>query len=172
MRVKKLYLIIALLLSVLLVGGCANKAEKLTELQQSQLQLQQQVQIKEVEAAEVMKSAQKYNRLTNKYQNLVRKQIDVVNGLKKSYDELGDSNTKEEVIIENKLIKATQDSVKLQRKLKRYSQKAMLNVKKAEELEKEVQVEEETVKNTEKQIVEIKQEIKQEQRVKVESNDE
>ena len=172
MKVKKLYLIIALLLSVLLVGGCANKAEKLTELQQSQLQLQQQVQIKEVEAAEVMKSAQKYNRLTNKYQNLVRKQIDVVNGLKKSYDELGDSNTKEEVIIENKLIKATQDSVKLQRKLKRYSQKAMLNVKKAEELEKEVQVEEETVKNTEKQIVEIKQEIKQEQRVKVESNDE
>ena len=50
--------------------------------------------------------------------------------------------------------------MKLQRKLKRYSQKAMLNVKKAEELEKEVQVEEETVKNTEKQIVEIKQEIK------------
>ena len=169
MKVKKLYLIIALLLSVLLVGGCANKAEKLTELQQSQLQLQQQVQIKEVEAAEVMKSAQKYNRLTNKYQNLVRKQIDVVNGLKKSYDELGDSNTKEEVIIENKLIKATQDSVKLQRKLKRYSQKAMLNVKKAEKLEKKVQVEEkETVNNTEKQIVKIKQE----QRVKVESNNE
>ena len=51
MKVKKLYLIIALLLSVLLVGGCANKAEKLTELQQSQLQLQQQVQITEVETA-------------------------------------------------------------------------------------------------------------------------
>lgn len=168
MRVKKSYLIIALLLSVLLLGGCANKAEKLTELQQSQLQLQQQVQIKKVEAAEVMKSAQKYNRLTDKYQNLVRKQIDVVNDLKKSYDELSGSNTKEVVVVESKLMKATQNSVKLQKKLKRYSQKAKLNMEKAQELEKEAQVAEETVKNTEKQIVEIKQE----QRVKVESNDE
>lgn len=36
MIIKKPYLIITLLLSVFILGGCANKAEKLTELQQNQ----------------------------------------------------------------------------------------------------------------------------------------
>ena len=171
MRIKKSYLIITLLLSVFMLSGCANNAEKLTELQQNQLQLQQQAELKKAEVAEAMKNARKYDRLTNKYENLVQKQVDVVNDLKKSQDEIATSDANEVKVVKNKLIKATQDSVKLQKKLKRYSEKAKQNIEKAQELEKEVQVTEATVKSTQKQIVEIKEEIKQEQQVKVESND-
>lgn len=107
----------------------------------------------------------------NKYETLVQKQVVVVDTLKKSYDELSNTDAKEVVVVKSKLIKATQDSVKLQKKLKRYSQKAKLNMEKAQQLKEEVQVTEETVKNTEKEIVEIKKEIEQEQQVKVENND-
>ena len=171
MIIKKPYLIITLLLSVFILGGCANKAEKLTELQQNQQQLQQQAVIKKAEAAQDIKNAKKYDKLTNKYETLVQKQVVVVDTLKKSYDELSNTDAKEVVVVKSKLIKATQDSVKLQKKLKRYSQKAKLNMEKAQQLKEEVQVTEETVKNTEKEIVEIKKEIEQEQQVKVENND-
>ena len=172
MRVKKPYLvIITSLLSIFLLGGCVNKTEKLVELQQNQHQLQQQTEIKKAAANEAMKNAQKYNKLSDKYENLMQKQVDIVNDLKKSHDEIKASNTKEDEVVKNKLIKATRDSVKLEKKLKRYSEKAKQNIEKAQELEKEMQVTKETVKSTEKQIVKIKQEIKQEQQVKVESND-
>lgn len=72
MIIKKPYLIITLLLSVFILGGCANKAEKLTELQQNQQQLQQQAVIKKAEAAEAIKNAKKYDKLTNKYETPVQ----------------------------------------------------------------------------------------------------
>ena len=155
MRIKKSYLIIALLLSVFMFGGCVTRTEKITGLQQKQSQLQQQAEVKKAEVAEAIKKVEKYDKLINKYEKLMQKQVDVVNALKKSYNKIRGSDTGEVVVIKNKLIEATKNSVKLQRKLKRYSQKSKLNIERAQELEKEVQSTEETVKSTKKQIAEI-----------------
>lgn len=161
------YLLIIVTIISFMLASCASKSEKLNELEQSQQKLEKEMTTIEKEADEAKQRAEKYEKLTEKYKNLLDKKEQELNQLQAAYAKLNNKNEAVAVAakkaIQEKLIKAAQDSVHLQKRLKRYTKKADVYKEKSQQLNEQAKQTQQSVDKTTQEIEEIKKEIGTEQ---------
>lgn len=169
------YLLILALFAGLVLSGCATKSERLLELEKTQKQMQKEISLVSKEANEAKQKALRYDELAHKYQMLVAKKNEEVNSLQETYTEI---DKKEETqaktvkkVLENKLIESAQDSVHLEKRLKRYTEKAKAYKEKSQELDEKAKQTEEYVEKTNQEIQQVKKEIAKEKQASQENED-
>ncbi|MFV9924637.1 MAG: hypothetical protein AB8U93_02725 [Francisella endosymbiont of Hyalomma scupense] len=144
------YLLIIVALISFMLAGCISKSEKLSELEKNQKQMQKEMTTIEQEAKEAKQRAEKYEKLIDKYKNLLEQKEQELNQLQATYVKL---NNKDEAlqakkVIQEKLIKSAQDSVHLQKRLKRYTKKANIYKEKSQQLDEKAKQTQERVEKT------------------------
>ena len=124
------YVLIIVTLISFMLAGCVSKSEKLNDLEKNQQQMQKEMTTIEKEENEAKQRAEKYEKFTDKYKNLLEQKEQELNQLQAAYAKL---NNKDEAlqakkVIQEKLIRGAQDSVHLQKILKRYTKKANIYI--------------------------------------------
>ncbi|ALB01933.1 hypothetical protein ACH24_04660 [Francisella persica ATCC VR-331] len=153
------YLLIIVTLISFILAGCVSKSEKLNELEKNQQQMQKEMTTIEKEANEAKQRAERYEKLTDKYKNILEQKEQEFNQLQSAYTNNKDETLQARKVILEKLIRGAQDSVHLQKRLKRYIKNANIYKEKSQQLDEKAKQTQESVEKTTQEIEEIKKEI-------------
>ncbi|AIT09281.1 hypothetical protein LO80_04395 [Candidatus Francisella endociliophora] len=161
-NISKCFVIFVCLTGFLLTG-CMAKTEKLAELEKTQQQMQQEIDAIKKEADEAKQRAAQYEKLSDKYQTLVQNKNQELNKLQDTYTEIDKKDGTQvkavKEVLKDKLIESAQDSIHLEKRLKRYTDQAKVYKEKSQQLEEQAKQTEESVQKTSQEIKQIKKEI-------------
>lgn len=160
---KNIPIFILISFMIFVIGGCANKTETLAELQKNQQQIQKELDSVKVEANNAKQKAQKYEKLADKYKNLMEAQKKELDELQRTYNELDKKDEAQVKVakkaVQDKLIESAQNSIHLEKKLKRYATKAQDYNKKSQQLEEHMKNAQQDAQQTTQKIEQVKNDI-------------